>query len=97
MKHQWSLWLLPERKDQIKYKRLIDEFHYDENRHKLTADMPFNWDVDFIQKIPYIHAEYYIPKSMKAFHEHEIQMTVNTITDIGSIDSSEQDQIVVNL
>ena len=25
MKHQWSLWLLPERKDQIKYKRLIDQ------------------------------------------------------------------------
>jgi len=25
MKHPWSLWLRPERKDQIKFKRLIDE------------------------------------------------------------------------
>jgi len=28
----------------------IDEFYYDENGKKLTADMPFNWDVDFIKK-----------------------------------------------
>jgi len=74
----------------------IDEFHYDENRKKLTADMPFNWDVDFIQKIPYVHAEYYIPKSMKAFHEHEIQMTVNTIPVLGTIDRSGDDEIVVH-
>ena len=74
----------------------IDEFHYDENSQILTADMPFNWDVDFIQKIPYVHAEYYIPKSMKAFHEHEIQMTVNTIPVLGTIDRSGDDEIVVH-
>ena len=39
----------------------IDEFHYDQKNKKLIADMPFNWDVDFIKKIPYVHAEYYIP------------------------------------
>ena len=74
----------------------IDEFHYDENRKKLTADMPFNWDVDFIKKIPYVHAEYYIPKSIKDFHEHEIQMTVNTIPVLGTIDRSGDDEIVVH-
>ena len=48
----------------------IDEFHYDKNSKKLTANMPFDWDVNFIKKIPYVHAEYYIPKSMKVFNDH---------------------------
>ena len=74
----------------------IEKFHYDENNQKLTADMPFNWDVDFIQKIPYIHAEYYLPKSMKVFHEHEIQMSVNTIPVLGTIDRSGDGEIVVH-
>jgi hypothetical protein len=74
----------------------IDKFHYDENMKKLTAEMPFNWDVDFIKKIPYVHAEYYIPKSMKVFHEHEIKMTVNTIPVLGTIDRSGDDEIVVH-
>jgi len=74
----------------------IDKFHYDENTQKLTADMPFNWDVDFIKKIPYVHAEYYIPKSMKVFHEHEIKMTVNSIPILGTIDRSGDKEIVVH-
>ena len=43
----------------------IDKFHYDQKNKKLIADMPFNWELDFIKKIPYVHAEYYIPKSME--------------------------------
>ncbi|HJM78929.1 MAG TPA: hypothetical protein QF656_00095, partial [Nitrosopumilus sp.] len=74
----------------------IDKFHYDENSKKLTADMPFTWDVDFIKKIPYVHAEYYIPKSMKVFNDHEIQMTVNDISILGTIDRSGDKEIVVH-
>lgn len=74
----------------------IDEFNYDENNKKLTADMPFNWNVDFIKKIPYVHAEYYIPKSMKVFNDHEIQMTVNDISILGTIDRSGDKEIVVH-
>ena len=74
----------------------INEFHYDENSKKLTADMPFTWDVDFIKKIPYVHAEYYIPKSMKVFNDHEIQMTVNDISILGTIDRSGDKEIVVH-
>ena len=33
---------------------------------------------------------------MKAFHEHEIQMTVNTIPVLGTIDRSGDDEIVVH-
>ena len=74
----------------------IDEFHYDKNTKKLTADMPFNWDLDFIKKIPYVHAEYYIPKSMKVFNDHEIQMTVNGISILGTIDRSGDKEIVIH-
>ena len=74
----------------------IDEFHYDKNSKKLTANMSFDWDVDFIKKIPYVHAEYYIPKSMKVFNDHEIKMTVNEISILGTIDRSGDDEIVVH-
>ena len=26
--------------------------------------MPFTWDEDFIESIPFVHAEYYIPKTV---------------------------------
>ena len=74
----------------------IDEFHYDQKNKKLIADMPFNWDVNFIKKIPYVHAEYYIPKSMDVFNNHEIKMTVNKIPILGTIDRSGDDEIVVH-
>jgi plastocyanin len=74
----------------------IDEFHYDQKNKKLIADMPFNWDINFIKKIPYVHAEYYIPKSMDVFNNHEIKMTVNKIPILGTIDRSGDDEIVVH-
>jgi len=74
----------------------IDKFHYDQKNKKLIADMPFNWDIDFIKKIPYVHAEYYIPKSMDAFNNHEIKMTVNKIPILGTIDRSGNDEIIVH-
>jgi len=74
----------------------IDEFHYDQKNKKLIADMPFNWDVNFIKKIPYVHAEYYIPKSMDDFNNHEIKMTVNKIPILGTIDRSGDDEIIVH-
>jgi len=74
----------------------IDKFHYDQKNKKLIADMPFNWELDFIKKIPYVHAEYYIPKSMDVFNNHEIQMTVNEISVLGTIDRSGDNEIVVH-
>ncbi len=74
----------------------IDEFHYDSKNKKLIADMPFNWDPNFIKKIPYVHAEYYIPKSMGVFNNHEILMTVNEVSILGTIDRSGDDEIVVH-
>jgi len=74
----------------------IDEFSFDERNKKLTALMPFNWNPDFTQKIPFVHAEYYIPKSMDVFNYHEIKMTVNDIPILGTIDRSGDEEIVVH-
>ena len=74
----------------------IEEFHYDASNKKLTAQMPFNWDKDFIESIPFVHAEYYIPKTVDIFEDHEILLTVNDISFFGTIDRSGDEEIVVH-
>ncbi|WP_182126292.1 plastocyanin/azurin family copper-binding protein [Nitrosopumilus sp. b2] len=74
----------------------IENFHYDQRDKKLTAEMPFNWDENFIESIPFVHAEYYIPKTVKIFENHEILLTVNDISYFGTIDRSGNDEIVVH-
>ena len=74
----------------------IEEFHYDGNNKKLTAQMPFNWDKDFIESISFVHAEYYIPKSVGIFENYEINLTINDITYFGTIDRSNNEEIVVH-
>ncbi|RDJ32261.1 MAG: hypothetical protein DWQ18_08860 [Crenarchaeota archaeon] len=74
----------------------IEEFSFDEKNKKLTALMPFNWDKKFIEKIPFVHAEYYLPKSITEFNNHDILMTVNDISILGTIDRSGDEEIVVH-
>ena len=74
----------------------IDEFYFDNSGKKLTAQMPFNWDKDFIESIPFVHAEYYIPKTVDIFNNHEILLTVNDISYFGTIDRSGDEEIVVH-
>ena len=74
----------------------IEEFHYDDNNKKLTAQMPFNWNKDFIESIPFVHAEYYIPKTVDIFNNHEILLTVNDISYFGTIDRSGDEEIVIH-
>jgi len=74
----------------------IDKFSFDSRSKKLTALMPFNWNPDFIEKIPFVHAEFYIPQSFEPFTNHEIKMTVNDISLLGTIDRSGDEEIVVH-
>jgi plastocyanin len=74
----------------------IEEFYYDDRNKKLTAQMPFNWDKDFIESIPFVHAEYYIPKTVDIFNNHEILLTINDISYFGTIDRSGDKEIVVH-
>ncbi|MCV0430914.1 plastocyanin/azurin family copper-binding protein [Nitrosopumilus sp.] len=74
----------------------IEEFHYDNTDKKLTAQMPFNWNEDFIESIPFVHAEYYIPKTVDIFNNHEILLSINDISYFGTIDRSGDDEIVIH-
>ena len=74
----------------------IDQFHYDNKDKKLTAQMPFNWNKDFIESIPFVHAEYYIPKTVDIFNNHEILLTINDVSFFGTIDRSGDEEIVVH-
>jgi plastocyanin len=74
----------------------IEDFSYDSKNKKLTAQMPFNWDKEFIESIPFVHAEYYIPKTVDIFNNHEILLSVNDISYFGTIDRSGDDEIVIH-
>ena len=74
----------------------IENFHYDQRDKKLTAQMPFDWNENFIESIPFVHAEYYIPKTVDIFENHEIILTVNDISYFGTIDRSGDEEIVVH-
>ncbi|MGY5140068.1 MAG: cupredoxin domain-containing protein [Candidatus Nitrosopumilus sp. Bin_571-38] len=74
----------------------IEEFNYDSKNKKITAQMPFNWNKEFIGLIPFVHAEYYIPKTVDIFNNHEILLTVNNISYFGTIDRSGDEEIVVH-
>ena len=74
----------------------IENFHYDQRDKKLTAQMPFDWDENFIESIPFVHAEYYIPKTVDIFENHDIILTVNDISYFGTIDRSGDEEIVIH-
>ena len=74
----------------------IEQFHYDQKNKKITAQMSFNWDEDFIESIPFVHAEYYIPKTVDIFNNNEIILTVNDLSYFGTIDRSGNEEIVVH-
>ena len=74
----------------------IEEFHYDDSNKKIIAQMPFNWNKDFIESIPFVHAEYYIPKTVDIFNNHEILLTINDISYFGTIDRSGDEEIVIH-
>jgi len=74
----------------------IDEFVYDEQSRSIHAYMPFEWSEDLINSITFVHAEYYIPKTVSLFEDHEILLAVNGIDYIGTVDRSGKDEIVIH-
>ena len=80
----------------VTYFDRIDKFVYDERQRSITATMPFEWDAQFIKSFPFVHAEYYIPKTAEIFENHEILLAVNGISYFGTVDRSGDDEIVVH-
>ncbi len=74
----------------------IDEFNFNTQQKSVTATMPFEWDAQYIESIPFVHAEYYIPKTVLLFENHDILLAVNDMPYFGTVDRSGDDQIVVH-
>lgn len=74
----------------------ITEFKFDEKTNSVTAEMPFNWDDEHIKKIPFVHGEYYIPKTLDIFESHDIITTINGKEAPTMIDWSQKEEIVVH-
>ena len=74
----------------------IYEFSYDEQTRTISAVMPFTWTEEHIESASYIHAEYFIPKSISLFEDHEILLGVNGMDYFGTVDRSGHDTIVIH-
>jgi len=78
------------------YHDRIEGFEYDSRQKSITATMPFDWDESTIGDVSFVHAEYYIPKTVKMFEDHDILLAVSGVPYFGTVDRSSDDSIVVH-
>ena len=78
------------------YHDRIEGFEYDSRQKSITATMPFDWDESAIGGVSFVHAEYYIPKTVKMFEDHDILLDVSGVPYFGTVDRSGDDTIVVH-
>lgn len=80
----------------ISYFDKIERISFDEELNSVKAEMKFNWAEDFIEPVPFVHSEVYLPFSWKTFTTHEINTFVNGIQVFGLVDKSQEDQIIIH-
>ena len=78
------------------YHDRIEGFEYDSRQKSITATMPFDWDESTMGDVSFVHAEYYIPKTVKMFEDHDILLAVSGVPYFGTVDRSSDDSIVVH-
>ena len=74
----------------------VDKFSYDEQARSVSAEMPFVWTEEYIEAASFIHAEFFIPKSIDLFENHDILLAVNGMDYFGTVDRSGSDETVVH-
>ncbi len=74
----------------------IEKFEYDSQTRTVSAHMPFTWTEEYIEFASFIHAEYYIPKTIDLFENNEILLAVNGMDYFGTVDRSNKDEIVIH-
>jgi len=80
----------------ITYFDKIENLSFNEDFGSFQAEMRFNWEENFIESVPFVHSEVYLPIFWKTFAEHEINTFVNGIQVFGLVDKSQQDDIIVH-
>jgi len=74
----------------------VDKFSYDEQARSVSVEMPFVWTEEYIEAASFIHAEFFIPKSIDLFERHDILLAVNGMDYFGTVDRSGSDETVVH-
>ena len=74
----------------------VDKFSYDEQARSVSVEMPFVWTEEYIEAASFIHAEFFIPKSIDLFENHDILLAVNGMDYFGTVDRSGSDETVVH-
>ena len=74
----------------------VDKFSYDEKSRSVSVEMPFVWTEEYIEAASFIHAEFFIPKSIDLFENHDILLAVNGMDYFGTVDRSGSDETVVH-
>lgn len=80
----------------ITYFDTIENLTFDKESSSVKAEMKFNWDEQYIEPIPFVHSEVYLPLSWDVFTTHEINTFVNGIQVFGLVDKSQQEDIVIH-
>ena len=74
----------------------VDGSSYDEQARSVSVEMPFVWTEEYIEAASFIHAEFFIPKSVDLFENHDILLAVNGMDYFGTVDRSGSDETVVH-
>ena len=74
----------------------VDKFSYDEQARSVSVETPFVWTEEYIEAASFIHAEFFIPKSVDLFENHDILLAVNGMDYFGTVDRSGSDETVVH-
>ena len=80
----------------ISYFDRIENLSFDEKKDSIKAEMKFNWDLEIIDPIPFVHSEVYLPFSLEKFTTHEIDTYVNGFQVFGLVDKSQKDEMIVH-
>lgn len=80
----------------ITYFDKIENLSFDEDMKSVQAEMRFNWDPSFVDSVPFVHSEVYVPFSWEKFANNEINTFVNGIQVFGLVDRSQEDEIIIH-
>ena len=80
----------------ITYFESVNNLEFEKDGNKVLAEMNFEWSPEFVEPIPFVHAEIYLPVTWDVFLNHEINTFVNGFQVFGLVDKSQEEEIIIH-
>ena len=74
----------------------LRNFNFDSKEYSFSFEMNFNWDMNFIKQIPFLHAECFIPKTIDSYVFNNISTKMNGNEVFTMIDRSSENEIAIH-